>query len=164
MRVAGRGWKAVGRGLRVGELPPSPGAEAQGRHCTSSHGAWSGGTHCVFCMLFSIPFHPLPELSVHGLQGSRTRQPIRNQAAGMAPTAPESPFLPSPARSGVPGKGSRPQGTRVSGRANHNSKHVPVGMTPLRRELSPDSAVPQADAGTRVMPADPTVLGELPSP
>lgn len=96
MRVAGRGWKAVGRGLRVGELPPSPGVEAQGRHCTSSHGAWSGGTHCVFCMLFSIPFHPLPELSVHGLQGSRTRQPIRNQAAGMAPRLPNPPSSPRP--------------------------------------------------------------------
>lgn len=31
--------------------------------------AWSDGTHCVFCMLFSIPFHPLPELSIHGLRG-----------------------------------------------------------------------------------------------
>lgn len=33
--------------------------------------AWSDGTHCVFCMLFSIPFHPLPELSVHGLRETK---------------------------------------------------------------------------------------------
>lgn len=48
-------------------------------------GAWSDGTHCVFCMLFSIPFHPLPELSVHGLQGN---DPTARQWLPEAPSYP----------------------------------------------------------------------------
>lgn len=48
-------------------------------------GAWSDGTHCVFCMLFSIPFHPLPELSVHGLQGN---DPTARQRLPSAPSCP----------------------------------------------------------------------------
>lgn len=35
-------------------------------------------THCVFCMFFPIPFHPLSELSVHRLEEEgKTKPPIR---------------------------------------------------------------------------------------
>lgn len=35
-------------------------------------------THCVFCMFFPIPFHPLSELSVHRLEeGRKTKPPIK---------------------------------------------------------------------------------------
>lgn len=50
-------------------------------------GAWSDGTHCVFCMLFSIPFHPLPELSVHGLQGNDP-QPVSGSPRPLPPPTP----------------------------------------------------------------------------
>lgn len=42
----------------------------RGRAGLLATGRGAMGTHCVFCMLFSVPFHPLPELSVHGLQGN----------------------------------------------------------------------------------------------
>lgn len=63
-------------------------------------GAWGQGgtercTHCVFCMLFSIPFHPLPELSVHGLPGKKTRQ-SQPWATRKVPVAPCVPSLTAP--------------------------------------------------------------------
>lgn len=57
------------------------GRRKQGWDGTLAMGAWGGGTHCVFCMLFSVPFHPLPELSVHGLRGNQGRWPIRQVAS-----------------------------------------------------------------------------------
>lgn len=77
---AGHHGAHLARGGRSGEVGLGPG---WGR----SHRAWSDGTHCVFCMLFSIPFHPLPELSVHGLEGKEVTQPIKTrQPAPSKPT------------------------------------------------------------------------------
>lgn len=72
---AGHHGAHLARGGRSGEVGLGPG---WGR----SHRAWSDGTHCVFCMLFSIPFHPLPELSVHGLEGKEVTQPIKTRQPG----------------------------------------------------------------------------------
>lgn len=82
--LARPGQNRSGRGSPGGDEPGSRGkgmAGPGGEGATGDSlaaGAWSAGTHCVFCMLFSVPFHPLPELSVHGLKGNETRQPVRN--------------------------------------------------------------------------------------
>lgn len=131
MQVARRQSKWWGGGSGQGkEGAAGQGRRRRGRGCTLSRGAWSDGTHCVFCMLFSIPFHPLPELSVHGLQRAKPDSPSGTRWPGGRPCPPRA--RPAP---GFPAKEPDCREPEWAGVQTTNSKRFPMATTPLRRAL-----------------------------
>lgn len=62
-------------GMSTGSRRDCPQDFAHSAHQRGSRSLQLNFTHCVFCVFLPIPFHPLPELSVHRLEEGRKAKP-----------------------------------------------------------------------------------------